>query len=480
MNRKCFLAIILLCLSVSGVLAQQATVRSMRETTDFIHQDDQRRDYNNKLCALVKIQVVDEITRVEGNVMGNIVNKNVEKWVYMSEGSYQLKIHLKNNLPVSVNTRDYQIQSLKSNRVYELVIEVSQKAQPTTGSLAVRCPTGQVDFYVDGTLKQQRWGTNTWTISLTPGSHTITVRRDGYMEQSMLVNIEAGKETPAQFEALKSVKEVEEQKKREENLKKREEQQRIEQQKREEQQLLEQKKREEKELQEQKRREDQKRKEEARARAEAEKKAESEAKARQREQERKEKAEQAKIRAAQRLEKMEQRAQMPLMFGLCAGYNMSTASFSSEKGGSTSSKSGFHLGVTMDARLSHSFYLNTGLIYSAKGYSYKGQYVEEEGSPQFLDIPILGSYRIAIGKTTQLQLNAGPYLALCVGGKVTDKLYDSYDESFSSAYTGFDYGLQVGTALTFSQRYNLGIHYQLGMGSSYQNRNLMIGLGFYF
>ena len=114
-------------LAVSYTVAQKATIVSMTETTDFIAGDDQRRDFNKELCALVKIQVVDEITDVEGNVIGDIVNHGVEKWVYMAKGSKNIKIHLKNNLPLRVMFRDYKVDALKSNRVYVLVLDVENK-----------------------------------------------------------------------------------------------------------------------------------------------------------------------------------------------------------------------------------------------------------------------------------------------------------------------------------------------------------------
>ena len=80
----------------------------------------------------------------------------------------------------------------------------------------------------------------------------------------------------------------------------------------------------------------------------------------------------------------------------------------------------------------------------------------------------------------KLQINAGPYAALCVGGNVKDNLEGLYDESFSSAYGGFDYGVQAGLGLDIYHYFHIGVAYQLGLASKYQNRNLMIGLGVRF
>ena len=50
--------------------------------------------------------------------------RGVEKWVYMCAGSRNMRIHLKNHLPVKVMFQDYHINGLESNRVYELIIEI--------------------------------------------------------------------------------------------------------------------------------------------------------------------------------------------------------------------------------------------------------------------------------------------------------------------------------------------------------------------
>ena len=120
--------ILLFCLFWLNVRAQETTkVNSFLETTQHIPLNDRRSDLNGDPCALVKVQVVDNISRVEGNKIGDIVNKGVEKWIFMCKGSRNMKIHLKNNLPVTVKFRDYKINGLESNRVYELILDVPKK-----------------------------------------------------------------------------------------------------------------------------------------------------------------------------------------------------------------------------------------------------------------------------------------------------------------------------------------------------------------
>ena len=134
MKRKILLFLLLFCsITIHTVAQKAAKVKSFTLTTDHISSSDRRKDLNGVLCALVKIQVVDNIERIEGNKIGNIINRGVEKWVYMCKGSRNMKIHLKNHLPVKVMFQNYNVNGLESNRVYEMIIEIPDA--PTTSAL---------------------------------------------------------------------------------------------------------------------------------------------------------------------------------------------------------------------------------------------------------------------------------------------------------------------------------------------------------
>ena len=191
-------------------------------------------------------------------------------------------------------------------------------------------------------------------------------------------------------------------------------------------------------------------------------------------------AEKKKEREAKHRNISEGRSKMPYIFGVRGGLNFATGGISldEDKAGMIMA---FNAGLNMDIRLSDNIYLNTGLLYSSKGYKFEGEFIEEEANPQYIDIPIQISYRIPIGFVAQLQLNAGVYGALCVSGTVKDNTFNHYyDESFKNAFNGFDYGTQIGIGMIYSHHYFLGINYQLGLNSTYQNRNLSISLGYNF
>ena len=120
----------MLAVSLSAIAQSNVTVKSFAQTVDHIPGSDRRNDFNGVPCALIKVYVVDDIERVEGNKIGDVVKKgNVEKWVYMCKGSRNIRIHFKNHLPVRVVFQDYDMKDgLESNRVYELMLQISESA----------------------------------------------------------------------------------------------------------------------------------------------------------------------------------------------------------------------------------------------------------------------------------------------------------------------------------------------------------------
>lgn len=165
-------------------------------------------------------------------------------------------------------------------------------------------------------------------------------------------------------------------------------------------------------------------------------------------------------------------------FGLRAGLNMATTQFDSQYDG-TSMTTGFHVGLGVDLRLSSQFYFTTGLLYSSKGYKYDDGNVAESAKAQYIDVPLLASWRLPLGDALALQLSAGPYVAIGLGGSIKDDKASKYDQSFFDRNNSFDYGVQAGASLIVSHHFTVGAAYQIGM-ASYRNRNIMVSVGYNF
>lgn len=150
--------------------------------------------------------------------------------------------------------------------------------------------------------------------------------------------------------------------------------------------------------------------------------------------------------------------------------------------------SGFTLGVGMDYGFNENWSLQSGLMISSKGFKFKEGDWKDKYRPIYLDIPILAAYKFNISDNTKFVINAGPYLAIGLGGKnkETDeediKLFDKdgYD------WKRFDLGIQYGIGLELSDRYLINLTGQNGFispvdgGDDPKNMTFSIGVGYRF
>ena len=149
---------------------------------------------------------------------------------------------------------------------------------------------------------------------------------------------------------------------------------------------------------------------------------------------------------------------------------------------------GFTLGVGMDYGFNENWSLQSGLMISSKGFKFKEGDWKDKYRPIYLDIPILAAYKFNISDNTKFVINAGPYLAIGLGGKnkETDeediKLFDKdgYD------WKRFDLGIQYGIGLELSDRYLINLTGQNGFispvdgGDDPKNMTFTIGVGYRF
>lgn len=165
-------------------------------------------------------------------------------------------------------------------------------------------------------------------------------------------------------------------------------------------------------------------------------------------------------------------------FGIRAGLNMATTQFASPHE-ETSMTTSFHVGLALDLRLSSMFYFSTGLYYSGKGYKYDDGKVAETATAQYIDLPLQAALRFTLSDAFALQVNAGPYIAMGLGGSIKDDKAGKYDVPFFDHFGSFDYGVQTGLSFIISRHITVGAAYQIGMGD-YRNRNIGLSVGYNF
>ena len=187
------------------VCAQELTVKSFKlAENDISAQTLSRKDLNDRNCALVKVQFVGAISEVEGNVVKPLVKHGNETWVYMPQGSRQLKLLTQNYLPVMVTFADYGVEKLESNRTYVLVMT---KPMNSVGlqkqTLTIRYTPSSAIVLVDNKMVRGSNGVAKTTMPV--GQHSYVVFCDGYESEEGTVKLKSSAPSDLQIRLSKEV-----------------------------------------------------------------------------------------------------------------------------------------------------------------------------------------------------------------------------------------------------------------------------------
>ena len=149
----------------------------------------------------------------------------------------------------------------------------------------------------------------------------------------------------------------------------------------------------------------------------------------------------------------------------------------------------FNVGVMSRFGLSPTFDLESGILLTGKGSKaeryFGNDYVKSKFNPLYLEVPLNAVVKIPLNvkSTSSIFFNAGPYIAVGVGGKSTQdnqfagiqtssssKIKFSNDNPFTSQQDDanynklkrFDYGLNFGAGIDFG-KFLLKANYGLGL-----------------
>lgn len=117
MKRFQLLTIFMLLAVVAS--AQRITVKNFGQANQFIASENQLRDWDNELCALIKIQGA-KIDSVSGAF--DVVKHAAETWVYMTNGDKKLTIFKQGYEPKEVAFNEFGVDEVKSNKVYLMTV----------------------------------------------------------------------------------------------------------------------------------------------------------------------------------------------------------------------------------------------------------------------------------------------------------------------------------------------------------------------
>ena len=133
-------------------------------------------------------------------------------------------------------------------------------------------------------------------------------------------------------------------------------------------------------------------------------------------------------------------------FGVKAGANLSSYSGSNAK--DLDSRIGFQVGGLYELPVSGDFFIQPEALLTLNGAKYSTSGYSLSINPLYLQIPIKALYKLAAGPG-KFTIAAGPYVALGIGGKETEKidgnsqsysLFTKEDGASEAAFKSFDLG----------------------------------------
>ena len=194
------ITILMLLLIVCRMEGQELAVKSFAFVqSDLSAQTQPRKDLNNKNCALVKVGIGLQGVQFEGNVVGKVVNKIGEYWVYMPRGSRMLKVKHPNYSPIMVTFPNYSVEKLESNRTYQLTMNASNTRQNTQRqTLTIRYTPTSAMVLIDSKLVKGSKGMVKATLPV--GQHSYMVICDGYESEEGMVKLKLKSSSPSNLQ----------------------------------------------------------------------------------------------------------------------------------------------------------------------------------------------------------------------------------------------------------------------------------------
>lgn len=188
--KRIFLIILACWAMLSVASAQKLTVESMKIAgNDISASQYERKDLNGQACALVKVLLPMPGAVFEGNVIGSVDFKTGEYWVYMTEGSKELRIKHPQAQPVQAVFKDYGVEKLTSKTTYTLSVLLPQAAVTQMQKLVINYSPANATVLVDSKLQQ---GNGRVEVLLPVGSHEYIIAANGYETAEGSVKLTAG------------------------------------------------------------------------------------------------------------------------------------------------------------------------------------------------------------------------------------------------------------------------------------------------
>jgi hypothetical protein len=153
------------------------------------------------------------------------------------------------------------------------------------------------------------------------------------------------------------------------------------------------------------------------------------------------------------------------IFGIRGGVNLASITISAAGLNIVpESVTGFHFGPVADFKIRGNLHINTGLIYSLKGYKIGLEAESTTYKINCLDIPLNLAFRFPLGRKSSVFIQTGPYLGYTINGK---SKFGGEIEAITIGEGGmkrYDFGFGTGAGLNFGSL-TTSLNYQRGLAN---------------
>ena len=138
---------------------------------------NQRHDLNGKPCALLKVMVLDDITKCSSGNIGDIVTEGPVKLIFITSATPSIELSFKYHYPLTINFADYGYKHLEGNSTYELNLVDALQMMMGNGNMAQQNTTA--------TTTQQTSSSQNSNVSGRTSHVTVTQNVDNSQNNSL-------------------------------------------------------------------------------------------------------------------------------------------------------------------------------------------------------------------------------------------------------------------------------------------------------
>ncbi len=118
-------------------MGQVYTVESFENIpSDLSARTHSRIDNNGRKCGLIKVYVKDEITSTGGSVIGDVIDRGLEKWVYVSHDAKKIQLLFKEHMPLYITFDDFNYPTITGQMTYIINLKEETPVQSSDSNMS--------------------------------------------------------------------------------------------------------------------------------------------------------------------------------------------------------------------------------------------------------------------------------------------------------------------------------------------------------